>query len=139
MRITCVPAASRYALDPAALDSHDCLTYLETAGPNQWVFAGSDGLMQQRVSGSFRANSGELLRVCALAGDGLIYQPTFLVGDDLRAGTLVQVLREFLPTPLGLYAVYPDRRHLPLRTRAFVDFLSQRFDNTPPWDRDLVQ
>lgn len=125
-------------LTPAALDSHDCLTYLETAGPNQWVFAGPDGLVQQRVSGSFRANSGELLRVCALAGDGLIYQPTFLVGDDLRAGTLLQVLQDFLPPPLGLYAVYPDRRHLPVRTRVFVDFLIQRFEAAPPWDRDLV-
>lgn len=93
--------------------------------------------MQQRVNGAFRANSGDLLRACAIAGDGLIYQPAFLVGDDLRAGTLVQVLKEFRPPPLGLYAVYPDRKHLPQRTRAFVDYATQCFEAAPPWDREL--
>lgn len=122
---------------PEALASHDCLTYLEATGPGHWFFVGPDGPMQQRVSGPFRANSGELLRSSALAGEGLVYQPTFLVGDDLRAGTLVQVLKAFAPPPLGLYAVYPDRRHLPVRTRAFNDYLTRCFDAAPPWDRGL--
>ncbi len=117
---------------PADLDHHDCLLYLESQSPSQWYFQGPQGAWMQPVSGSMRCNNGELLRAMAVAGDGVIFQPEFLVGDDIQAGRLVPALTEWLPPPMSLYAIYPDRRHLPARTRALVDFLAARLGEVTP-------
>ena len=68
----------------------------------------------------------------ALADQGLIYQPGFLVGDDVRAGRLVRVLPDLRGPTLGIHAVYPTRKHLPGKVRAMVDFLADAFQ-TPAW------
>jgi DNA-binding transcriptional LysR family regulator len=54
-------------------------------------------------------------------------EPDFIVAADLAAGRLVRVLAEYAPAPAGVYAVYPSRRHLSAKVRAFVDFLAERF------------
>lgn len=62
--------------------------------------------------------------------------PTFYVGEDLRAGRLQAILGDYLPVPeLSIYVVYPERRHLSPKVRAFVDFLATRFGTTPYWDQ----
>jgi DNA-binding transcriptional LysR family regulator len=65
---------------------------------------------------------------------GLAYLPSFLVGGDLQAGTLVTLLDEFVPQDMTLNAVYPHARHLSPKVRAFVDFLAARFGPRPYWD-----
>jgi DNA-binding transcriptional LysR family regulator len=54
-------------------------------------------------------------------------EPDFIVAADLAAGRLVRVLADYAPVPTNVYAVYPSRRHLPAKVRAFVDFLAERF------------
>ena len=57
----------------------------------------------------------------------IAYEPDFIVGPDVRAGKLTTILREFAPPPSSIYVVYPSRRHLSAKVRAFTDFLAERF------------
>ena len=91
------------------------------------------------IRGNFQASNGDALVAAALAGQGLIYLPTFLLGDDLRAGRLVALTLEQPAMELpGVFAVYASNRRPPAKVRAFIDFLVQRFGPNPPWDRDLI-
>ena len=75
-------------------------------------------------------NSGDTCRAAALAHQGVILQPTFLVGGDLAAGTLVELMPEFHSIELGIYAIYPTRKHVSPNVRALVDFLAVYFEHT---------
>ncbi len=121
-------------LEPAAIEKHDCLIYTYQLGGREWRFRGPDGPITVRISGRFRANNGDALRAAALGGLGLYLGPTFIVGEDLRAGRLRAVLQDFEETDLSIYAVYPHSRHLSTKVRAFVDFLARRFGPRPYWD-----
>lgn len=79
------------------------------------------------VSGQFTANSPVTVRAAVRAGLGLAMIPGFVVRADLAAGRLVKVLGAFMPQEGGIYAVFPHRRHLPMRVRLFVDFLAAWF------------
>ena len=79
-----------------------------------------------------RTNSGDTCRAAALADQGVIYQPAFLVGPDLRAGRLVELLSDWRGPTLDIHAVYPSRTHLSGKVRAMVDFLAQAFVQ-PGW------
>ena len=75
-------------------------------------------------------NSGDTCRAAALAHQGVILQLTFLVGDDLAAGTLVELMPLFHSIELGIYAIYPTRKHVSPKVRALVDFLAEHFEQT---------
>jgi DNA-binding transcriptional LysR family regulator len=91
-----------------------------------------------KVTGNLRANNGDALRAAAIAGQGLIYQPAFMVADELRSGELVSLTLD-QPTVQfgGIYAVYLPDRNPPAKVRAFIDFLAGRFAPEPPWERGL--
>jgi hypothetical protein len=78
-------------------------------------------------TGNLRSNSGAVLIVAAFAGHGLVYLPTYFVGDALQSGRLVTVLDDYMAPPLPLRALYPDNRYLSAKVRAFVDFVAARF------------
>ena len=122
---------------PADLKDHNCLRYTYVADGREWRFRGSDGEEAIEVSGSMRANNSDVLRGAALAGVGLMMAPTFIVGDEVRAGRLRPVLTEFEIADLGIYAVYPHKRHLSPKVRAFVDFLAERYGDDPYWDEGI--
>ncbi|WP_230531306.1 LysR family transcriptional regulator [Microvirga roseola] len=120
------------------LSRHNCLGYTlsSTVGADRWAF-GAEGEMVASVQGNLRANNGDALLAAALAGQGLIYQPTFLVGDSLREGTLIRLLDDYPAYEVGVHAVLPSGRQVPAKVRAFVEFLSRRFAPEPEWDRGL--
>jgi DNA-binding transcriptional LysR family regulator len=123
----------------ADLTLHNCLGYtLSSAlGPHRWAF-GRDGSVTVPIKGNFQASNGDALVAAALAGQGLVYEPTFLVGDEIRAGRLVAIMLDHPPIELpGVFAVYPSNRRPPAKVRAFVDFLVGRFGALPPWDQGL--
>ncbi|MCA0964760.1 LysR family transcriptional regulator [Salipiger bermudensis] len=123
----------------ADLASHNCLSYTlsHDVGPGRWPF-GPEGKVAAPATGNLQADNGDMLVAIALAGQGLIYEPTFLVGDHIRAGRLRIVPLDHPPSEMpGVYAVYPAPRRPPAKVRAFVDFLVERFGTVPPWDRDL--
>ncbi len=119
---------------PADLLEHDCLVYTYASHGATWRFGGGDGEQEVRVSGSLVANNGDALTAAALAGQGIILQPTFIVGEALRDGRLLPVLPDWRLPDYNMYAVYPSARHLSPKVRRFVDFLAARFRDPPPWE-----
>ncbi len=119
---------------PEDLHEHNCFGYLYLDSGTDWNLTGVNGAVTIPLRGNLRANNGEVLRDVAHAGIGIVALPTFIVGDDLRSGDLVEVLPECLPQTHAIYAVYPHRRHLTAKVRAFVDFLVDRFGPEPYWD-----
>jgi DNA-binding transcriptional LysR family regulator len=126
-------------LTVSSLTDHNCLGYtLSQQSADRWVF-GARAEVRIPVAGNLHANNGDALRAAAIAGQGLIYQPTFIVADDLRAGNLVALSLDHPTAELGgIYAVYLPDRHPPAKVRSFIDFIASRFAPEPPWDRDLI-
>lgn len=120
----------------AELKQHQCLGYL--GHQTEWPFVDRTGkAITVPIQGRLTANNGDALRVAALKGAGLVYLPSFLIGDDLRSGALVPITLDAKPKSLTLSAVYPHARHLSPKVRAFVDFLVQRFGPKPYWDEGV--
>ncbi|HEX6958267.1 MAG TPA: LysR family transcriptional regulator [Ferrovibrio sp.] len=139
MVICAAPAYLRRAgvpMKPEDLRQHQCLVYSYLPAPEIWPLVNEAGAAAAvKVSGRLHANNGDMLRIAALAGTGIIFSPSFMVGADLAAGRLVPLLESYTPAPSGIYAVYPAQRYLTPKVRAFIDFLAERFGPEPPWDR----
>lgn len=128
-------------LHPTDLRNHDCLTYAYQAERSGlWRFRGPGGAVRVEVGGRLRANNGDALREAALAGLGIALLPTFIAGDDLRAGRLTALLQDWQEEGEGdVHAVYPAARNLSPKVRVFVDFLAARFGDPPYWDAGLFE
>jgi DNA-binding transcriptional LysR family regulator len=119
---------------PVDLKGHACLCYSNADTVDEWRFSEPDGrFITVEVKGRVRANNGDLLRLAALRGLGLVDLPGFLVGADIEAGTLVPVLQDFIRQEGGVYAVYPHARYLPPKIRVFIDFLAERWGGDANW------
>ncbi|MCY4746739.1 LysR family transcriptional regulator [Pelomonas sp. UHG3] len=99
---------------------------------DQWHFTGPKGPVSVKVTPRMRSNSGDSCVQAALQHQGLVLQPSFLVGEPLRLGRLVEVLPQYRSIELGIYAVYPSRKQLAPKVRRLVDFLVESF-RTPAW------
>jgi DNA-binding transcriptional LysR family regulator len=84
-----------------------------------------------RVRWALRANNGETARAAALAGAGVIWQPSFVIDEDVRAGRLVEVMPGYHMPPVDILAIYASRRHLSAKVRVMVDFLVDAFQDSP--------
>lgn len=117
---------------PEDLRTHNCLGY--GSPPQRWTLA-----REQRVetSGNLSVDNGDGLRSAALAGLGIVYLPSFLVGPDLRAGRLVRLLPAQAHVVGGAWALYPSSRHPASKVRALIDFLVESFGPEPAWDAGL--
>lgn len=123
---------------PADLAGHRLLEYAN-ASATAWNFRHPDGKRGRvQIPSRLRANNGQFLRELAIAGLGVVQQPTFIVYSAIEAGDLQPVLLEYEWNTLSAYAVYPPGRHLPLRVRRFADFLADRFSAMPYWDHCLA-
>ena len=121
----------------ADLTQQNCLGYTlsRIVGAERWSF-GRDGATSVPVSGNLKATNGDALVAAAIAGQGIIYQPTFLVSREIAAGRLRPLKLDHDPVELdGIFAGYPSDRRPPAKVRAFIEFLSARFGPAPPWDR----
>lgn len=119
---------------PEELQGHNCFTYEYVTPHSVWRFRDPSGAERAvRVSGSLHSNNGDLLAEAAAQGAGIVFEPAFIVGPDVRAGRLVPLLQEFVPPPIPIYAVYPSRKHLSAKVRVFVEFLVARFAGAQDW------
>lgn len=120
---------------PAELPQHACIGYSYAATADEWQMLDAGGQPHAvKVRCVMHTNNGDTARAAALGGMGIIWQPTFLVGDDLRAGRLRRVLPDYHMPNLDVLAVYPSRRHLSAKVRVMIDFLVQELADAP-WDR----
>jgi len=111
-------------LIPADLANHECLIYTDANPPDEWAFERDGNRDVQRVTGAVKANSGELLRALAVAGQGIIFQPAFIVGAEIASGELLPILQDFVPQPRSAYAIYPSNRFIPAKVRALTDIIA---------------
>lgn len=120
---------------PNQLNGEDFLryTYMEYGQSTQPLFQVLRAFSLNKQFG-YSANNGEVLMEAAIAGEGYMLQPTFIVGEALKQGKLVTLLDDFEPDSLGLYAVYPHRKLLAPKLRAFIDHLTRYFGDVPYWD-----
>jgi DNA-binding transcriptional LysR family regulator len=114
----------------ADLARHNCLSLGQQRG---WTFHDGTEIVTIKVSGPLECNDGAVLHEWALEGKGLAWRSMWEVGDDLKRGSLVPVLEAFAAPPTGIYAVFPQRKHLPLRVRLFIDHLKNTYGNPGYW------
>jgi DNA-binding transcriptional LysR family regulator len=115
---------------PENLVHHNCLSFGDgVPGTEQWRFALDGRVSVVKAAGNLRASNNELLKLAALQGRGIVVQPSFNVSDELRSGRLVHLLRDYNAGELGVYVVYPNRKHLAVKVRSFIDTLAGRWGN----------
>ncbi len=112
---------------PADLADHIVLAYSLLAMGDTWEFEGPEGFVAVKVNARMHTNSGDTCRAVALGHHGIILQPSFLVGEELRSGKLVEILPGYRSIQLGIYAVYPSRKYVLPKVRLLVDYLAKSF------------
>ena len=117
---------------PSELTNHAIISYSYLSTKDEWKFTGPHGPVSVKTNPCIHTNSGDTCRAAALAHQGVILQPTFLVGRDLQEGTLVELMPEYRSIELGIYAVYPTRKHVSAKVRALIDFLAVHFAGRGP-------
>ncbi len=120
---------------PGDLVHHNCL--LSRDFSSSWEYKDPDGKPGVvRVTGRYVSDNWEVLREWALAGMGVALKSTWDVRRHLESGALVSLLPGYsFHTDVAIYAVYPHRRHLPAKTRVFIEFLAESFGREPFWDK----
>lgn len=107
------------------LARHRVLAYTLLSTGDEWRFTGPEGAASVMVKPRLRSNSGDTCRAAAVAGQGIILQPEFLVHRELQDGSLAEILPQYRGTELGVYAVYPSRRHVSPKVRVLIDYLAE--------------
>ena len=117
---------------PAELAGHEVWAYSYFAAGDEWPFEGPEGPVTAAIRPTLRTNSGDTCRAGALQHQAIVLQPSFLVGPDLAAGRLVELMPEYRSVELGIYALYPTRRHVSSKVRLLIDYLVEAFRD-PRW------
>ncbi len=120
---------------PADLSRFDCLTLSSDASQTRgWAFKHSDGeVVYLKPAGPLDCSDGQVLHDWCLAGYGIAWRSTWEVESEIAAGQLVAVLEDYAAPPNGIYAVFPQRKHLPLRVRLWIDFLKECYGSPGFW------
>jgi DNA-binding transcriptional LysR family regulator len=130
-------------LQPADLLHHDCLTLSSDASQTRgWAFQvpSEQGheVIHLRPGGPLDCSDGQVLHDWCLAGYGIAWRSTWEVESEIQAGRLVAVLEQFAAPPNGIYVVFPQRKHLPLRVRLWIDFLKHHYGLPSFWPASVV-
>jgi DNA-binding transcriptional LysR family regulator len=123
---------------PQDLTRFDCLTLSSDASQTRgWAFSVDTGSVREVVylkpSGPLDCSDGQVLHDWCLAGHGIAWRSIWEVEAEIAAGVLVPLLDDFSAPPNGIYAVFPQRKHLPLRMRLWVDYLKERYSTPGFW------
>jgi len=100
-----------------------------------WYFQQGGKPVIAKVQGNLDCNDGELLHRWASEGLGLAWRSTWEIQAQLASGELVTVLDEYALPHYDIMAVYPQQRHLPAKTRFFIDYLKEVYGQQDYWNR----
>ncbi len=117
---------------PFEIAERSVIAYTLLTTGDEWQFVGPEGRVGVKVNARLRSNSGDACSAAALQGQGIVLQPTFLIGAHLRSGALVEVLPQYRSSELGIFTVYPSRKHVAPKVRVLIDFLAESF-RRPAW------
>jgi len=121
---------------PSELGRHACLTLSSDASQTRgWAFAIDGAVQHLRPNGRLDCSDGQVLHDWCLAGLGLAWRSTWEVEGDIAAGRLVSVLDDFAAPPNGIYALFPQAKHLPLRVRLWIDYMKASYGEASYWSR----
>ena len=121
---------------PEELARHNCLAFGASANVQRgWVFQQDGRATTVKVGGNMECTDGAVLHEWCLGGYGLAWRSWWEVGQEIASSRLVTVLDEFQAPPIGIHAVFPQRKHLPLRVRLFIDHLKNTYGNPAYWRR----
>jgi DNA-binding transcriptional LysR family regulator len=125
-------------MHPNELTRHHCLTLSSDASQTRgWAFtvrkAQVDEVVHLKPAGPLDCSDGQVLHDWCLAGYGIAWRSTWEVESEIAAGALLPVLEEFAAPPNGIHAVFPQRKHLPLRVRLWIDFLKLHYGTPGFW------
>ncbi len=112
---------------PRDLRDHNYLIYTDLGSRDQTVFKDQGEPFHVRIEGDLLSNSSEVMRSALMSGLGIAKAPSWLVGDAVADGRLVEVLPEYQPGPSNIYAVYSPGRHLPSKIRCFIDYFADQY------------
>ena len=119
---------------PNEIASHDCLTLSSEASQTRgWAFTVDGAVTHVRPPGKLDCSDGQVLHEWCLQGLGLAWRSWWEVESDMRSGRLVPVLHEFAAPPNGIYAVFAQRKHLPLRLRLWIDYVKATYGDPGYW------
>jgi len=125
---------------PQDLSALPALCYGNLSQPDTWHYHDKDSKPSQvKVPMRMRANNGDALVEAAIAGLGVLCEPSFIVHGSVERGVLKPLLTDYQWNPMGIFAVYPQTKHMPTRVRAFIDFLVSSFGDTPYWEHFLTE
>lgn len=125
--------AHGWPASPLALRTHRCVGFwsAHTHKVADWVFTRGEEHVVHKPRGPVHFNSSEAVLERARADAGIVYLPDLLVRDELRRGDLTALFEGWSTLERPVYVVYPAKRHLPAKVRAFVDFLGDLFASLP--------
>jgi DNA-binding transcriptional LysR family regulator len=144
--VVCSPGylATHGALDePGDLSNHECLTFA-LQPTDAWYYSKRDDPvndpLEVKVNGAFRANDSEALLCAARADMGIALLPSWLLNEDIMTGRLINLLPSWEWTiargpERAIWGVYPPKKTVSPKVRAFLSFFAERFGNPPYWDR----
>jgi DNA-binding transcriptional LysR family regulator len=119
---------------PADLNRLACLTLSSDASQTRgWAFLVDGEVLHLRPSGPLDCSDGQVLHEWCLAGHGIAWRSTWEVQADVATGRLVPLLAEFAAPPNGIFAMFSQRKHLPLRVRLWTDFLKSTYAQPNYW------
>ncbi|WP_341915815.1 LysR family transcriptional regulator [Polaromonas sp. YR568] len=119
---------------PTELAKFDCLTLSSDASQTRgWAFQVDGEVIHLKPGGPLDCSDGQVLHDWCMAGYGIAWRSTWEVEAEIAAGKLVAVLQDFDAPPNGIYAVFPQRKHLPLRVRLWIDFLKHNYGEPAFW------
>jgi DNA-binding transcriptional LysR family regulator len=123
---------------PSDLRKHPRLAFSEAVSPGDWTLRDARG-RSHVIDGPSQllSNSMQLLLAVAIQEGGIVYGPSFVLGEALLEGTLVQVLPKYAAGDLGIHTVVPSSRYVPTKVRHLIDQLGVEFGENPPWDQWL--
>jgi DNA-binding transcriptional LysR family regulator len=120
------------------LGKHNCLAISSQGSQRGWTFRDHGKIVTMKVGGNMVCNDGAVLHDWAMAGRGLAWRSMWEVSSEIEAGLLVPVLEQYAAPGSDIYAVFAQRRHLPLRIRVFVDFLRHAYSQPDYWRRNMT-
>jgi DNA-binding transcriptional LysR family regulator len=122
--------------NPEDLSHHNCINYSLFQGGAEWTFYKDSKKLKLEPKGNFIVNNSDAISEVLLNGLGICQMPTFIVAEHLKSQRLITFMDEYALPKHAIYAVYPERKHLPEKVRVFIEFISHKLgDGAGYWDK----